>query len=183
MNSRDYTEILGFTSRWSELGVVTPDRLAELGRIFERGEDPHPEHYRYYAFREYLSGSRPIDPDQCEALYSLGGEDPDPAMGRAMMHDILKLSECPDEMRERAFASGESDLVRLVSRLRLYAELRTGLTEATFDRIFSSGDGGAQRELLRIHPLSTAQLERLAATGATRAVRNLAAEALRSARR
>lgn len=114
-----------------------------------------------------------------EALYDLGRVDPDPNMGGAMMSAIVSLPECPVNVLEKASVSGEKYLVKLVRQKRLLAELGSRLTTELFERCLASQDSDIQREVLIRPELSIEQLEQLAETGASRAVRNMAAARIR----
>jgi hypothetical protein len=167
---------------WLTLGLVTEAQVRAFEREYATGNDRHPEHYRYRAFRQYLNAHRPLPPEQAEAIYRLGEQDPDRAMGRAMMFEILDLPECPKSLGREALASGERSLVRLVRRKELLAELDAGLTDELFERCLREGDGVIQDALLARSGLSREQLSRLAEATTTRRVRNMAAAALRQRR-
>ena len=182
MNRQEYQRLLQFSDRWLRLGLLTEDQLCALGREYEAGEDKNAEHYRYRVFRRYLSTHRPLPPQMAEALYETGKEDRDPAMGGAMMRDIVGLAECPASVLEQALASGEKHLIRAARQRRLLTELGSGLTEDLFARCIGSRDGAIQRELLKRPELTRKQLEQLAEAGSNRAVRNLATVRLRGRR-
>jgi hypothetical protein len=108
MNLRAYQKQLQFNDQWLQLGLLTEDELCALSREYEMSEDKNTEHYRYRVFRNYLDSHRPLSPTLVDALYDLGKEDPDPAMGGAMMHEMVGLAECPANVLEKALASGET---------------------------------------------------------------------------
>src|SRR5688572_25550654 len=143
-----YLRLLEFDERWLRLGLLTGEELAALGHEYESGGDENTGHYRYRVFVKFLAAHRPLSPLLAEALYELGGDDPDPALGGAMMRDIVDLAECPDEVLDKASASGRGHLVKAVRRKRLLAELNSGLTEELFARCLESRDAPMQRELL-----------------------------------
>jgi hypothetical protein len=105
-----------FTPAWYTLGIATPDRLAVLQATWARGEDRSPEHYRWRAFKEFLTERRPLPPPLAGALYDLGAADADRAMGESIMHEIVSLPECPLDVLERARASGRKHLVKAATR-------------------------------------------------------------------
>ena len=105
-----------FTPTWYTLGIATTERLAALRAIWARGEDRSPEHYRWRAFKEFLTERRPLPPPLAEALYDLGASDTDRAMGESMMHEIVSLPECPLDVLERARASGRKHLIKAAAR-------------------------------------------------------------------
>lgn len=166
----------------TELGIVDRDRIAALVRAFEAGDDPHPEHARWGAFRAFLAESRPLPPALAVALYELGERDPDEAAGLAMMSAVAWLPECPAEVQDRALAAGRRVLAAGVRRNRLLGELSGELTDDLFERCLASADGALQRTLIDRPGLTPQRLERIAAEGANRAVRNLAAARLRRRR-
>jgi hypothetical protein len=104
----------GFNATWYVLGIATPERLAALQAEWECGEDRSPEHYRWRAFREFLAANRPLTERVATAIFHLGANDVDHAMGAAIMHEVVALPECPQAILEAARASGRKDLVRLV---------------------------------------------------------------------
>jgi hypothetical protein len=100
--------------RWLALGVVTAEQVEEYAATFETSDDKNPEHYRYGAFRAYLSAHRPLEAPMARTLYELGNTDPDTwGMGGAMMADIVGLPECPPDVVEAAAQSGRKYLVKL----------------------------------------------------------------------
>jgi len=106
----------GFTEPWHTLGIVTPDQLEALRAEWARGDDRHPEHYRWRAFLAFVAERRPLTPDTAAALYDLGAADADRSMGEAMMHRVVELPECPAEVLAKAAASGIRHLAQAVER-------------------------------------------------------------------
>lgn len=118
-DSVDIGTILGFTPAWSALGVVDQAFLERAKIEWDKGEDPNTEHYRYWAFREFLAAHRPITEELAIALYGLGATDADQGMGSAMMVDILYRPECPQSVLTTAATSGVRHLVQAVVRRRV----------------------------------------------------------------
>jgi hypothetical protein len=170
----EYLSLLGFSENWVSAGLLPDELLEALAHEFESGADRNPEHYRYRAFRRYLDNYRPLPAWAAEAFYSLGEQDADRAMGRAMMADVLGLPECPDGLRAKAAVSGDSHLMGLVRRLGLLAGLDKSLTPELFDRCLGVPDPVVHRALAGHAGLSRPQLERLADAGVNKAVRNMA---------
>ena len=109
-------QLLGFTPEWFALGVVDDSVLVRLRTEWDKGADPNTEHYRYWAFREFLAAHRPLTQQLAEALFNLGAADIDQAMGGAIMADIVRLPECPQSVLDAALASGQKYLIRIVER-------------------------------------------------------------------
>lgn len=111
-------ELLGFSDSWIDLGVVDHRFLALALAKWMAGEDAHAEHYRYWAFQEFVRARRPLSPELASALYELGKSDSDESMGGALMLEIIELPECPQAVRDSAAASDRHHLVRAVERMR-----------------------------------------------------------------
>ena len=91
----------------------------EQARVeWDKGDDTNTEHYRWWAFREFLAARRPLPCDLAAALYELGAADDDPGMGGAMMSAVVYHAECPQAVLNAADASGKRRLVRAVERRR-----------------------------------------------------------------
>jgi hypothetical protein len=110
--------LLGFIPAWYALGVVDSAFLDRARARWDSGEDPHTEHYRYWAFQEFLEAHRPLTPGLALALYELGAADADAGMGGAIMANIVHQPECPEAVLNAAAASGRTHLVRAVERRR-----------------------------------------------------------------
>jgi hypothetical protein len=114
----EFARLLGFTPAWFALGVVDDAVLARHREEWDKGQDDNTEHYRYWAFREFLAAHRPLAPELAAALFELGAADPDQAMGGAIMADIVHRPECPPAVLDAARASGRKHLLRIVERRR-----------------------------------------------------------------
>jgi hypothetical protein len=117
----EFAQMLGFTPAWFALGVVDDSVLAQCQVEWDKGQDDNTEHYRYWAFREFLAARRPLSPELAAALFGLGAADPDWSMGGAIMADVAHLPECPPAVLDAAVASGRKHLIRIVERRRARA--------------------------------------------------------------
>lgn len=178
---RNYKTLLGFADQWFALGLVTEESLRQSAATYEASDDKNAEHYRYGAFRRFLKEQRPLSPAVVEALYELAASDTRGPEARAMMADIVSLPECPPSVLVRAEASGVKFLVRAARQRAMRSELEAHpLTPELFERCLESADSSIQRTLLAGGNISSEQLRRLAEAGASRAVRNIAATALKA---
>ena len=107
---------LSFTQTWRDLGIVDDEQVAASEFEWEHGDDKNAEHFRYGAFRRFLDAQRPLSPEMCRALYELGNDDPDEAMGGAIMAKIITLKECPPDIIEDALCSPRPLLKRLAEK-------------------------------------------------------------------
>ena len=179
MDPKDAKNALEFSDRWFELGLLTESQLVALGRKVCAGDDKNTEHYRYGVFMQYLESHQPLLPHLADAIYELGAEDPDPSMGIAMMCDIIALPECPQTVLQKALNSGHKELIKQAVHRNLLTELEAGVTADLVERCLTSRDPSIQRSLLGRRDLGRNHLERLREEGATRAIRNTAADRLR----
>ena len=95
-----------FSPRWYELGILTPEVLAALRAESDGHEERFHERYRWGAFAMFLAARRPLPAALAEALYELGEREGDRRLGRAIMHEIVELPECPRAVLEKARAAG-----------------------------------------------------------------------------
>ncbi|MDX2109047.1 MAG: hypothetical protein SFY80_02275 [Verrucomicrobiota bacterium] len=107
-----------YTDQWHALGIVSADNIAEDATELMRGDDPHPEHYRWRRFVKFIHSCPAIDARLAVSLYELCERDLDSAMGESMITVILRRDDCPRELFERALRSPSKHLKRVaVSRL------------------------------------------------------------------
>lgn len=107
---------LEFTKEWIDLGIVTPEKLSELEIEWNKGEDTNTEHYRWRAFRDFLSANEYLDFTTLRKLHELGENDSDFTMGSSMMVDILNRKDCPTDLLKKAYKSEEKFLRKVASR-------------------------------------------------------------------
>jgi hypothetical protein len=104
-----------YSDEWRALGVVTTAEMAEDAAQLSIGEDPHPEHYRWRRFLKFVHAHPAIDPMLASSLYALGESDADSALGESMMALVLRRSDCPLEIHEKAMTSMSDHLRRIAS--------------------------------------------------------------------
>jgi hypothetical protein len=114
----EFGTLLGFTPAWYALGVVDEAFLKRARERWETGEDDNTEHYRYWAFGEFVAARRPLSPELAIALYRLGEADEEPGMGGSMMAAIVWSPQCPEAVLDMAAASGQRHLIRAAERRR-----------------------------------------------------------------
>lgn len=107
---------LGFTQKWIDLGIITPEKLAEPGIQWNKSEDSNTEHYRWRAFQDFLAERKNLESETLKELYDLGKNDSDSVMGGSMMVDILNRKECPLDLLESALSSPEKFIRKVACR-------------------------------------------------------------------
>jgi hypothetical protein len=88
-------QMLEFSQEWIDLGIITPAKLKQLEAIWDIGEDVNTEHYRWGAFLDFIKSKALLDEKTANALYELGENDPEVAMGSSMMAHILRHKIAP----------------------------------------------------------------------------------------
>lgn len=107
----------GFTDAWVEEGILTRPVLDKLCARWLEGTDCNLEHYRWLAFEQFLQATRTLTSTQFDCLWDLGTSDPDQAMGRAMLFELILRRDCPRTLLERAALSQHTTLARKSQRL------------------------------------------------------------------
>lgn len=102
----------GFTDAWVEQGVLTRPVLDDLCARWADGTDVNLEHYRWSAFKQFLHANRTLTSTQFDCLWALGCSDPDQAMGRAMLFEVILRRDCPRALLQRAALSRDTALAR-----------------------------------------------------------------------
>lgn len=106
---------LEFSQDWIELGIITPTKLKQLEAEWVTGEDTNPEHYRWRAFLDFMASKVSLDENTARALYNLGANDPDVAMGGSIMANVLRRKDCPKDLLESAAKSEEKFLWKIAN--------------------------------------------------------------------
>ena len=89
---------LKFTKEWIEAGIVNIENFSQIKEKYLEGKDNRTEHYRWWAFTNFIQKNKTISKNTFYQIYDLGQKDSDYAMGRAMRFDIIKRLDCPKEL-------------------------------------------------------------------------------------
>lgn len=103
---------LQFSQEWIEVGIINIQIFASIKKEYMKGEDYRAEHYRWGAFRSFLQANDLLPKEKFYILYHLGKNDSDYSMGRAMIFDILKRSDSPQELINIAIEDDDFTLVK-----------------------------------------------------------------------
>ena len=68
---------LGFTEEWLKYGIISENRLLQLYNEIQSSEDKNAEHYRAYAFHEFILSKQSLSDSEIEAYFSLNDDGPD----------------------------------------------------------------------------------------------------------
>jgi hypothetical protein len=68
---------LGFTEVWLEHGIITEARLFQLYDEIQSSDDKNAEHYRAYAFHEYIKTKQTLSDSEIEIFFALKDKGPD----------------------------------------------------------------------------------------------------------
>jgi hypothetical protein len=115
MESMDIFRELEFSQEWIDLGIITPAKLKQFEVEWATGEDTNTEHYRWRAFLDFIEHIKSLDENTARALYNLGANDPDGAVGGSIMANILRRKDCPKDLLELASKSEEKFLRKLAN--------------------------------------------------------------------
>lgn len=113
---------LKFNQKWIEAGVINLENFASIKKEYMAGEDTNGEHYRWWAFRAFMQANKFISQEVFYQLYDLGKNDPDYSMGRAMIFDIIKRLDCPQELIDMAISDEDKTLVKHALKCNFFRE-------------------------------------------------------------
>jgi hypothetical protein len=103
---------LQFSKEWIDVGIITIENFVSIKKEYMKGEDRSTEHYRWGAFRAFLEANDFIPQEKFYRLYKLGKNDPDYSMGRAIIFEIIKRLDCPQELLDTAIGDSDITLAR-----------------------------------------------------------------------
>src|SRR5437868_895141 len=87
---RTALEALFYDSAWLEYGFLEPAYLLKQYAIYQSGEDPNREHYRYSAFRHLLASRTAFSESDIRRYIDLTQRDDDRPMARAALCDLIE---------------------------------------------------------------------------------------------
>lgn len=173
--------LLGYTAKWLDYGFLTAAQLAEQAHLFSNSGDQYTEHYRYASFRNYLSGNNTLTDEQFLRYLELAMGDADKLMAGAALVDLFTRTDLTQVQFHQLIAQMEplgTWTQSVIARQTLLRKLKQEvLTEALFEACFVQGDNVIQEYL--IHLSDREQLQKLAAEGRTKRIRNMALEQLK----
>ncbi|SMB78260.1 hypothetical protein [Deinococcus hopiensis] len=102
----------GFMEDWVEAGLLTRHVLDALSAQWAQGGNPKLEHSRWSAFHQYMRGNPTLILAQFDCLWKLGRADADPAMGHAILCELVRRHDCPSVLLERVAVSRHGVLAR-----------------------------------------------------------------------
>lgn len=171
-------EKLGYTRSWLYAGVLTREALEEQVQLFDRGEDPNTEHYRYAVCMDYLQSKETFSEFELERFFDLLRGDPDTQMAGSAAMNMFEQIELTDEQFDwlswKVSVFGEWT-GKIVFRYKLLRKLRN--EEHTDDLIgecMAKGDSFVQDYLLDHCQLTESQLQELSVHGKNKQIRTVA---------
>ena len=187
MTTEDVSEkllTLGYTKPWLDYGVLTFDNLNKQYEAFQNGEDSNTEHYRYGTFRYYLATKESLADEELDNYLRLVLADDDYMMAGAAAQDLFTAVRLTAEQFEKVCREIDKFdgvwTTRIITRQRLIRRIKSqGLTDVLFEECLREGDRIVQEFVL--DRANAQQLQKLAAEGITRKVRNSARQKLRAA--
>ena len=177
---------LEYDPLWLDLGILSPDALLAQFAEFQTGDDPNPEHYRYRTITAFLAAQPSLTDTLLDGISHLLRIDPDQLMAPAVRgHFLLPHPGLTNDQFERLAALPETQAQnpREVLRARFLRRLAAGeWTPELLDHCITRGDSVVQLALLDHPRLDRPTLSHLATNGCNKAIRNMAAQRLRSRR-
>jgi hypothetical protein len=91
---------LQFSQEWIDVGILNTENFELIKQEYLKGEDERTEHYRWGAFKSFMQLGNFLSLQEFYNLYEIGKNDPDYAMGRSIIFDIVQHPYCPEELIE-----------------------------------------------------------------------------------
>jgi len=173
---------LHYPKEWLELGLLDEEFLSEQLARFDAGEDTNSEHYRIAAFNRLLA-RKELSDLFIDRYVRLAQLDPYPTMVRSALIGLIDHPALSDDQLTRLapYVAGDATVEKRLKRRRLLRELRPSIIELpVLARCASEGDAEVHRILLSRPDLPDSILAVLQRAGASRAIRNQAAERCRA---
>jgi hypothetical protein len=180
------TLALNYSDLWFKFGFLTEEDLHEQIKIFETS-DRDAEHFRYQSFQRFLFSRKEFTDDEIDKYLQLAKIDEDEIMAGAAIVNLLSHRELSDYQFEKACdaLSQFGDWTKkIILREILYRKFNKAIRneeifkEEVFLEFLNIGNGDVHRVLIEY--ANKVQMELIAEKGATRAVRNIAKQELRS---
>jgi hypothetical protein len=171
---------LDYDPRYLEYGVLDIPSLMLQSEEFDASDDSNTEHYRHGTLARFFHELETIDPEQFERLLTLDVAESTTALRHDILHKLIRVPGLTQKQFDRvADLLTEDGAHRVVLRLRLLRLHRAAPSDPqVVDRCLREGDGTVHEALLDSSDASRATIEKLSEAGATKRVRNLAAERL-----
>ncbi|MHB8876065.1 MAG: hypothetical protein ACYC8T_20435 [Myxococcaceae bacterium] len=175
--------VLGYSAQWIDYGLLPEELLKLQLDTFRKGEDTSTEHYRYAAFLALLGGG-PLSDELVGRYLELADADSDQSMSLTALHDLLEYRELTDAQFELVRRHPRLQEARRAAGTALLRALRRdGPSAELLDRCLAAGDSRVHEALLAMDDPPPSIIEGIAERGASRAIRNIAAERLRRRRK
>jgi len=173
---------LGYTRLWLDYGVLTIEYLLAQEQEFDNSDsdDKNTEHYRYGAFKNYLSSKSKLSDKEFENYLKLTLADDDTLMASAVAIDLFRrIDLTEDQFRQLCKTLGHFGewTNKEAIRQTLLRKLRQGkMTTDLFRECVENGDSVVHECVLEIADIN--QLHALVLKGKNRRIKTLAAKKL-----
>ena len=170
---------LGYTRLWYDNGLLTHNLLVAQLNAFATDDNKHTEHYRYGAFKHYLTSRTHLTDEELAGYLQVALAEQDSIMGGSAVKDLFTEINLTDQQFAEVCKKLDEFLgewtATIRTRQQLLRQLLTGRLDALlFEQCLTNGDSVVQKKLLEV--ADTAQLAELATKGKTRTIRNMAVE-------
>jgi hypothetical protein len=187
-NIDDAIKQLHYHVKWFEYGLLSQQQVIVQYQQYLSNDDKNSEHYRYHAFRQFLTENQHLSDQMLAQYIELAQLDPDQSMASAALIDLIKFNLLTDEQllslnSHPAFASEllQKRLALGQLKRRLLNKLSTDavIDEELFQEVLESKESWLQLKLIAAKQVNDAYLKILVKQGSNNAVRNLALQRLK----
>lgn len=169
-------QLLGYSQKWLDFGILSPEQLDEQLRTFERKDDQNTEHYRYATLGNFLRGKTTLSDIELAHYIALCEQDSNILMAGSALIDLFRFIDLTDSqfdtlvLRLQAMGDWSTSSICRYQLLRKIAHLP--LTDELFEEGLNSKDNKVIEGLIK--KASSIQLAVLATNGPTKNIRTMA---------
>lgn len=174
---------LKYTQKWLDYGLIDDETIAEQTLLYEKGEDPYTEHYRFAAFKKYLLHKNTLSDAHLAQCLEVLAEEPDRTMAASVVQMLFPLvAENPKQSNkvEAQFVTFGDWTTKILERKKLFQSLKNiPMNEALLQACLANGDKMLLLQCITLSANQPVLLELLAKNAPQKSVRQMAIRALK----
>ena len=179
-------ERLGYTMKWIDSGILTPEVLSEQVNSASENTDSKFEHERLGVLRKWISERIERSDIQIEAFIEIAQSDPDKNMSGSALMEMLdngNLTSLQFERIASILPQFGGWTTKRIDRAKIKRENSTiEIEDRIFEKCLSMKDASVYRWLIEHPKITHGQLKKLSELADSKAIRNRAKDSLKSRR-
>ncbi|MGR6874589.1 hypothetical protein ACU6U9_20365 [Pseudomonas sp. HK3] len=169
---------LGFTEEWIEFGIITEGYVLELNEEITTSEDKNAEHYRGWAFSEYLKSKSSLSDREVCNIFKIQDNGPDKCdLHGDRIYSLLHSNLLTDLQLEELEVYPEvlqPPLQKLYFRKRIIRKVDANGVDACFSDITNANDPDVNEYVIRCEDINLKHINWFKENGGNKRIRNIA---------